>query len=201
MRKFGGLILGIFLMFSVTGMANALTIFSDDFNRSNSNDVGNGWVENEGDFDDVAIWNNTLRLRDWQWIGNDAAAKQIDNLAGWTNIYLDFDWAASENTESSDKLYVSFKVGGGDWVKEWTQSLSGSGFASVSLGPISLVENQDIVKFKFHTDVSTSREYAQIDNVVLRGDQSGGAPVPEPATMMLFGLGLLGLAGVSRKKS
>jgi hypothetical protein len=30
---------------------------------------------------------------------------------------------------------------------------------------------------------------------------SYGAPVPEPATFLLFGLGILGIAGASRKKT
>ncbi|MCD4678080.1 MAG: PEP-CTERM sorting domain-containing protein [Desulfobacula sp.] len=34
----------------------------------------------------------------------------------------------------------------------------------------------------------------------MSGDTSGIDPVPEPATMLLFGLGLLGLAGASRRK-
>ncbi len=34
----------------------------------------------------------------------------------------------------------------------------------------------------------------------ISGDEVAVAPVPEPATMLLFGIALLGLAGVNRRK-
>lgn len=40
----------------------------------------------------------------------------------------------------------------------------------------------------------------QIDNLVWTGDTETTAPVPEPATLFLLGLGLVGLVGVKRKK-
>ena len=42
-------------------------------------------------------------------------------------------------------------------------------------------------------------EYDSSGNVIHRQDQLV-APVPEPATMILFGMGLIGIAGIGRKK-
>jgi hypothetical protein len=48
------------------------------------------------------------------------------------------------------------------------------------------------------TAFSGTTEMASTNIQIIVGQ--GAAPVPEPATMLLFGLGLLGLAGVNRRK-
>ena len=86
--------MAIFSLVSVS--ASAMTIFSDDFNRANSNNVGNGWSEIEDDNNDVAIVNNTLRLRDSRFLASpDAAVTRSIDTSGFTSIFVDFDWAAS----------------------------------------------------------------------------------------------------------
>jgi len=47
---------------------------------------------------------------------------------------------------------------------------------------------------------STAKSYHSIDGISLYETASGPDPVPEPATMLLFGTGLLGLAGVSMRR-
>lgn len=187
------------LLSSFASIAQAAIIFSDDFNRTNSNTVGNGWTELEDDANDVAIRNGRLRLRDTLPGNPDAASTNAISTLGFTDIMLSFDWAASSNTESSDDFYVDWSTDNANFTNLFSTGLGGSGFESVSLGPLAGLGGNDPIYLRFWIDVSTSTETVRIDNVVLSGTRIGGpSRVSEPATLLLLGLGLLCLAGARR---
>ena len=72
----------------------------------------------------------------------------------------------------------------------WDDSLLISGTSSDLLYRIDLV-------FSHHGGSAPSFGSEAVDFIKV---QEPNAPVPEPATMLLFGIGLIGLAGVNRKK-
>jgi len=55
----------------------------------------------------------------------------------------------------------------------------------------------DFINGQFGPDYDVIDFYADTDSLKLKGDLN---PIPEPTTMLLFGAGILGLAGVARKK-
>ena len=191
--------------------ASAAVIFSDNFNRSNSNTVGNNWSEIEDSNHDVSIVSDRLMLEDQD--GNqfiDAAATQLSiSTLGFQNITLTFDWAALTDADSSDLLIAEWRIGTGAWntatggTNLATLGLGGNGTFS-GAGTLDLIgaANQSNIQLRFRTNVSDHNEGAYVDNVVLSGNSitQQATAVPEPASMTLFAAGLLGFGAMRRRR-
>lgn len=146
--------------------------------------------------------------------------RQDIDVSLFEEITVSFNWAFDywDNSRTADDTFLSFIRQDGTPALKITMldlETHGTGFFSPDLGLAHGYFEQtydisayttDEARLIFRLDeeaddfcLTGTASVVGIDNVSVTGE-SENAPVPEPATMLLFGTGLAGLAGVGRKR-
>ena len=189
------------LTLAVPGVSGATTIiFEDNFNRTDTGHLKNGWIVSRDNHWDVRIKGNRLRIRDKDDFPS-ITQLQLDTT-GYEDIKVAFDYESfgdktgTESTEPNDLLTLLFDAGSG-WEEVQSIPLGNDGIVfSVSYDlPDSADDNPDLGT-RLALTVSTNDEGVFIDNFVVTGEEIGSgetlaAPMPEPSAGLVFGVGLL----------
>ena len=163
----------ILLMFNIIGLANATTIWNSNwiyFEEQSSPNYTDPLNQ------DYITSNVTLTRGDWYTLINISAGDTI----GGKSIPTGTEWAWGTTNNLSEATFDTFVNWSDDWANH--DILNESVI-------IHLIDDDIYIDIKF-TSWSLD-EFAYI--------RSSDA-VPEPATILLFGAGLIGVASLSRKK-
>lgn len=209
MRNFITVIIAALLL-GVTGSAYALSLQQAEINGDGklgfSFDNGDGivWLDNDETIGKTITEMNTIAVNyGLQWADKNMVITLHQNLNSLTS-----GWTSSDSSTTGAAYFSDSTV---------TQSQLNGYFptapsSSVSSMPVPMYQISEW-RVSQYTDGTADNYFSNMVDVFVSESYStptvGGwlykmgddlAPMPEPATMLLFGIGLLGLAGVNRRK-
>lgn len=180
MKRFLGYSVAVLFVMAAQS-ASATTIFSDNFQRSNSGTVGNGWVEGSG----ISVDSGSMLFS-----GNASLTATEGTLTistvGFTSLTFSYDWSSSGG-EASDTLSSYWSSDGGTTLHLLaTHTLDTHSFTAESFNLPAGAENLSDITLVFKYQGNMGNDDARVDNVLLQGT---AAAVPGP----IVGAGLPGL--------
>lgn len=193
----------------ITGAASALNLIQNgDFESGNLAP----WTGNQ-----VSVVGGRALLNDSDSHGNANISQSFYISPGTTALDISFQliFSGYDNSFFNDSFYselsqlISYEIFGWEWTN-WRDSLLLSGQSDDGLrtynysthfvlsGNLADENPNGRIAFYLRESIGNTDTRLYLDNVVV-DDGNGSAPVPEPATLLLLGSGILGLAGFRRK--